>query len=340
MQQAPQSNGNRIAVTAGEPAGIGADIILRLAQERINADIIALASPDLLNDRAAQLGLPIELVEFSPESALGPAPGRLYFIEHPLSAPVEAGRANPDNAGYVLDCIKSAVDGCLSGQFAAVVTAPVNKAVLNDAGYAFSGHTEFIAALCQCPRPVMMLANETLRVALVTTHLPLAQVPAAITGEKLEGVIKTVHQELQEKFGINDPQLLVCGLNPHAGEQAYLGREEIEIIHPAMEKLRRAGIALTGPCPADTAFTPSSLKGIDAVIAMYHDQGLPVLKAQGFGEIVNITLGLPIIRTSVDHGSALALAGTGAANPGSLLAAINQAMRLADTAAQPGHSST
>jgi len=330
VQASTQINKHRIAVTAGEPAGIGVDIILKIAQKKMNADIIALASPGLLADRAALLGLPVELIEFSPESKLAPRPGRLYFLDHALAAPVQTGQTNPENASYVLDCIKTAVDGCLSGQFAAMVTAPANKAVINDAGYSFSGHTEFIAELCHCPLPVMMLADEKLRVVLATSHLPLARVPAAITDKRLEHIITTAYAELQKKFSIDKPHLLVCGLNPHAGEQGYLGREEIEVIRPVLDKLRASGLKLTGPCPADTAFTAASLQGVDAVIAMYHDQGLPVLKAQGFGEIVNITLGLPIIRTSVDHGTALALAGTGRARADSMLTAIHYAIRLAE----------
>ena len=330
VQQATQASRHRIAVTAGEPAGIGADVILQIAAEQIDADLIVVASPELLADRAAGLGLSVELVAFRPETRLSPRRGRLYYLEHPLSVPVQAGQSRPENAGHVLDCIRTAVHGCLSGQFAALVTAPVNKALINAAGYSFSGHTEFIAQLCQSPRPVMMLADETLRVALVTRHLPLSSVPTAITDRNLKGTIETVYAELQKKFGIARPKLLVCSLNPHAGEQGYLGREEIEVISPVLEKLRDSGLEITGPCPADTAFTSASLQGIDAVIAMYHDQGLPVLKARGFGEIVNITLGLPIIRTSVDHGTALALAGTGKANPNSMLRAINYAIRMAD----------
>jgi len=291
---ATQASKHRIAVTAGEPGGIGADILLQLAQREVNAELIAIASPDLLADRAALLNLPVELVEFTPEHTWLPRPGRLYFLRHELAAPVQAGQTRPENAAHVLDCITSAVDGCLSGQFAAMVTGPVNKAVINEAGHSFSGHTEFIAGLCQCRAPVMMLADEKLRVALVTSHLPLARVPEAITSERLTDTIETVYKDLQSKFGIDRPQLLVCGVNPHAGEQGYLGKEEIEVISPVLEKLRKAGLALTGPCPADTAFTTASLHGMDAVIAMYHDQGLPVLKARGFGEIVNITLGLPI----------------------------------------------
>lgn len=318
----------RIAVTTGDPAGIGPDIILAIGDREFDADIIVLGSSALLLQRAAELGTQIDVQRFEADTTMQYKPGRLYCIEQPLQAQVQTGQSDAVNAPYVMGCIKRAVEGCLSGQFSAMVTAPVNKAMLNDGGYHFTGHTEFIADLSAAPLPVMMLANNKLRVALATTHLPLAKVPAAINRDKLEQVISIVHNELREKFGIKKPQVLVCGLNPHAGEQGYLGVEEIEIIEPVLAKLCQSGIHLRGPVPADTAFTQASLQGIDAVIAMYHDQGLPVLKAMGFGEIVNITLGLPIIRTSVDHGTALELAGTGKADASSLLAAIEYASSL------------
>ena len=331
VRQSTSLTKHKLAITAGEPAGIGPDILIQIAQRETKANIIVIASPELLEERASQLGLPIELVAAKSGTKLVPKAGRLYFIEQQLSAPVCAGTIEPENAKYVLECIKTAVAGCISGEFAAMVTAPVNKAVINDAGYKFTGHTEFIADLCNCANPVMLLANENLRVALATTHLPLASVPTAITFQSLEQVIQTVYEELQDKFALRNPHLLICGLNPHAGEQGHLGSEEIEIIEPVLEKLRKSGMHLTGPSPADTAFTPSSLTSIDAVVAMYHDQGLPALKAQGFGEIVNVTLGLPIIRTSVDHGTALELAGTGKANPNSMLTAIEYATRIVNS---------
>jgi 4-hydroxythreonine-4-phosphate dehydrogenase len=277
------------------------------------------------------LGLPLSLHEYDGTVQTGAE--TLTVLPVALASPVTPGKPDSANAGYVLETLRRAVRGCLDGEFAAMVTGPVHKAVLNRAGYRFSGHTEFIAAQCGNTVPVMMLANRTLRVALVTTHLPLKQVCDAVTAARLKHVITVVHHDLISRFGIHTPRLLVCGLNPHAGEQGYLGREETEIIEPALGELRAAGLDLIGPVPADTAFTPDSLQGVDAVVAMYHDQGLPPLKAQGFGETVNITLGLPLIRTSVDHGTALELAGTGKARPDSLLAAMDFAYRLALRAA-------
>jgi 4-hydroxythreonine-4-phosphate dehydrogenase len=246
-----------------------------------------------------------------------------------VSSPVIGGQLNTANADYVLESIKIATQGCLSGQFQAMVTGPVNKAIINQAGHNFSGHTEFIAELCDQAFPVMLLANEKMRVALVTTHLPLAKVSEHITAIRLEKVITIAASDLTRRFGITRPRLLVCGLNPHAGEQGHLGDEEINIIIPTLNSLRETGLLITGPVPADTAFTPDSLRDIDLVIAMYHDQGLPVLKSHGFGDTVNITLGLPIIRTSVDHGTALDLVGTGKASSSSLSNAIHQAITLA-----------
>lgn len=257
----------------------------------------------------------------------------LTVLPLPMAAAVKPGTPDCANAPYVLDTLRRAVRGCLDGEFAAMVTGPVHKATLNQAGYRFTGHTEFIAAQCGDTLPVMMLANRSLRVALVTTHLPLKDVCEAVTAERLKYVVTVVHHDLIDRFGIHAPRLLVCGLNPHAGEQGYLGREETEILEPVLEELRSTGLDLIGPVPADTAFTPDSLRGVDAVVAMYHDQGLPPLKAQGFGETVNITLGLPLIRTSVDHGTAFTLAGTGKARPDSLLAATDFAYRLALRAA-------
>ena len=322
----------RIILCAGEPAGIGPDIVIDVASRKFAAEVIVIADPDMLMQRAELLGKNVHLQDFKPAAA--PArhrPGTLKLI--PLAAPeyVTPGVPEPGNANYVLETISKAAQGCLAGIFQAMVTAPVNKAVINQSGIPFTGHTEFIAALCGDRQPVMMLLNDSLRVALVTTHLPLAQVPASLTRERLLQVINIVNTDLQQRMGIKNPRLLVCGLNPHAGEAGYLGMEEIEVILPVLETLRSAGMAVTGPVPADTAFTPDSLKHIDAVVTMYHDQGLPVLKARGFGEIVNVTLGLPLIRTSVDHGTALELAGSGRARSGSLQAAIRCAIDMTRT---------
>lgn len=256
-------------------------------------------------------------------------PGQLTVLPSRLAASIIPGKPSTDNAAYVLSAIDTATDACVAGEFSGMVTGPVHKAVINQAGYAFSGHTEYIAARCGDVFPVMMLMNQTLRVALVTTHIPLSQVPETITSTLVETVIAIVHSDLITKFGISSPRILVCGLNPHAGEQGYLGHEEIDHIEPVINKLRLQGMLINGPLPADTAFTPDSLKNTDVVISMFHDQGLPVLKSLGFGETVNITLGLPIIRTSVDHGTAFELAGTGKAKDSSLLAAITCAASLA-----------
>ena len=277
------------------------------------------------------LGLPLSLHEYDGKVRSGAH--TLTVLPLPMAVAVNPGTPDSANADYVLDTLRRAVRGCLDGEFAAMVTGPVHKAILNQAGHDFTGHTEFIAAQCGDTVPVMMLANRSLRVALVTTHLPLKEVCEAVTAERLKHVVTVVHHDLISRFGIHAPRLLVCGLNPHAGEQGYLGREETEILEPVLVELRSAGLDLVGPVPADTAFTPDSLRGVDAVVAMYHDQGLPPLKAQGFGETVNITLGLPLIRTSVDHGTAFTLAGTGKARPDSLLAATDFAYRLALRAA-------
>jgi 4-hydroxythreonine-4-phosphate dehydrogenase len=290
-----------------------------------------LADPDVLQDRAACLKLDIDLRRFNPDSTPHKhIPGTLTLQALQVDAPVIAGQLNIANADHVLESIKSATSGCLSGKYQAMVTGPVSKAIINQAGHDFSGHTEFIAELCDTSFPVMLLANNKMRIALVTTHLPLAKVSEHITSDRLEKIITISASEMTRRFGIAHPRLLVCGLNPHAGEQGHLGDEEIEIIAPVLNKLRESGHLLKGPVPADTAFTPEALKDIDLVIAMYHDQGLPVLKSHGFGDTVNITLGLPIIRTSVDHGTALDLVGTGKASSSSLSCAIHQAIRLAN----------
>jgi len=323
----------RFALTPGEPAGIGPDLCLLLAAQPQPHPLIAITSRDLLAERAAQLGLAVSLLEVDADTLPDqPAPaGSLYVWDTPLGAPVLTGQLNTANAAFVLQTLTRAAQGCLDGLFAGMITAPVHKGVINDGGIAFSGHTEFLADLTATEQVVMMLATGDLRVALVTTHLPLREVSDAITVERLERVTRILHADLQGKFGLARPRILVCGLNPHAGESGHLGREEIDIIEPTLERLRAEGMDLRGPLPADTLFTPKYLQHCDAVLAMYHDQGLPVLKYKGFGAAVNVTLGLPIIRTSVDHGTALDLAGTGKVDTGSLRVALDTAYRMAET---------
>jgi len=316
-----------LAVTPGEPAGIGPDLLVQIAQQQWQRPLVAIADPQLLEQRAATLGLPMQLLPFEQGCDTPAEPGSLYCHPVPLDAPAQPGRLNPANAGYVLQTLRHAAEGCLGGRYAGLVTAPVHKGVINDAGIAFSGHTEFLAAITG-GHPVMMLACPGLRVALVTTHLPLRAVADAITPEVLERVLRALHRDLVQRFGLSDPNILVCGLNPHAGEGGHLGREEIEVIEPVLARLRSEGMQLSPPLPADTLFTPKYLQQADAVLAMYHDQGLPVLKHMGFGKAVNITLGLPMVRTSVDHGTALELAGSGKAHAGSLVAAIEQAIAM------------
>ncbi len=323
----------RFALTPGEPAGIGPDLCLLLAAQPQPHPLIAITSRDLLVERAAQLGLAVSLLKVDADALPEqPAPaGSLYVWDTPLGAPVLTGQLNTANAAFVLQTLTRAAQGCLDGLFAGMITAPVHKGVINDGGIAFSGHTEFLADLTATEQVVMMLATGDLRVALVTTHLPLRQVADAITVERLERVTRILHADLQGKFGLARPRILVCGLNPHAGESGHLGREEIDIIEPTLERLRAEGMDLRGPLPADTLFTPKYLQHCDAVLAMYHDQGLPVLKYKGFGAAVNVTLGLPIIRTSVDHGTALDLAGSGKVDTGSLRVALDTAYRMAET---------
>jgi 4-hydroxythreonine-4-phosphate dehydrogenase len=321
------SEPKRIAVTPGEPAGIGPDIVLMLALKKLPALPVAIADSALLAMRARKLRLKIEL---RPDdgAARKHKPGILYYRHLGVSTAVVAGQLDGTNSPYVLETIKAAAQGCLQGDYAALVTAPVHKGIINDAGIAFSGHTEYLATLTG-GYPVMMLAAKKLRVALVTTHLPLREVSAAITEERLEHTLTVLHNDLQAKFGIRKPAIAVTGLNPHAGEGGHLGDEEQRVITPVLERLRKQKINAAGPFAADTLFTPQRLKPFDAVLAMYHDQGLPVLKHAGFGEAVNITLGLPIIRTSVDHGTALDRAGTRKADPGSLIEAFHLAAKLA-----------
>jgi 4-hydroxythreonine-4-phosphate dehydrogenase len=320
----------RLLLTPGEPAGIGPDLVLALATEEWPAALAAVADLQLLRERAQQLKLAVRIRELGPAEPV-PAHRQGELAVRPLAAAVrvQAGALDPRNAPYVLATLRAAAGACLAGQADALVTAPVHKGVINDAGIAFTGHTEFLAALCGAPTPVMLLAAGSLRVALATTHLPLREVADAITRERLERVLRVLHHDLRARFALPQPRILVCGLNPHAGEGGHLGREELEVIAPVLEALRREGLDLRGPLPADTLFTPRQLAQGDAVLAMYHDQGLPVLKHAGFGEAVNLTLGLPILRTSVDHGTALELAGSGQADPGSLRAALRMAMELA-----------
>ncbi|MES2490300.1 MAG: 4-hydroxythreonine-4-phosphate dehydrogenase PdxA [Pseudomonadota bacterium] len=322
----------RILITPGEPAGIGPDLVLALAQSAYPLQLVAVCDPALLQHRAQQLGLPTKLKLVTLDSASTPTDaGTLAVLPVPLAAPVQAGTLDKRNASYVLDTLTIAAKACQQGKAQALVTGPVQKSVINDAGIAFSGHTEFLAELCHAPMPVMMLvanSKHPLRVALATTHLALKDVPAAITRETLTTVLRVLNKDLQTKFGIQQPRILCCGLNPHAGEGGHLGREEIDTIIPTLDAMRAEGMNITGPLPADTLFTAKYLDHADAVLAMYHDQGLPTLKYVGFGEAVNITLGLPIIRTSVDHGTALDLAGTGRADVGSLRAAVALAVTL------------
>jgi 4-hydroxythreonine-4-phosphate dehydrogenase len=321
------------AVTPGEPAGIGPDLCLLLAAQPQPQPLIAIASLALLAARASQLKLSVQLLPVSPAAwPRLPAPASsLYVWDTPLNAPVTAGQLDPANAAYVLATLERAAHGCVNGDFAAMITAPVHKGVINQAGIAFSGHTEFLADLTHTAQVVMMLATHGLRVALVTTHLPLRDVADAITDERLARVSRILHADLVNKFGIAQPRILVCGLNPHAGEGGHMGREELDIIEPCLARLRGEGLNLIGPLPADTLFTPKYLEHCDAVLAMYHDQGLPVLKYKGFGAAVNITLGLPIIRTSVDHGTALDLAGSGKIDTGSLRVALETAYQMASS---------
>lgn len=319
----------RIAVTPGEPAGIGPDLCLELARRDWPAELVAVADPDLLAERAASLGFDIRFSPYDASAAPEPSrAGRLKVCAQGTAADSRPGKLSPSNARYVLATLDRACDGCRQGEFAAMVTGPVHKGVINDAGIPFSGHTEYLAQRCQAERPVMLLVADDLRVALVTTHLPLRSVPDAIS---IDGIVETARildAGLRSAFGIAAPRILVLGLNPHAGESGHLGTEEGDTIEPAIDQLRAEGIDVTGPLPADTAFTPPSLARADAVLAMYHDQGLTVLKHRGFGQAVNVTLGLPIVRTSVDHGTATELAGTGQADAGSFVAALDLAIRV------------
>ena len=319
----------RIALTPGEPAGIGPDLAVQLAAQERQEGLLAIADPEVLAARAAQLQLPLQLqILTEPTAPLSGAAGCLSVLPLQAPKPVQPGKLEEGNARYVLESLRRAAELCQAGHCQALVTGPVHKGILCRAGIPFRGHTEFLAEITGAQTPVMLLATQELRVALATTHLPLREVPAAITGIALERRLRVLHRGLQELFGYTSPRILVAGLNPHAGEDGSLGREEIEVITPCLERLRAEGMDLDGPLAADTLFTPARLAGADAVLAMYHDQGLPVLKHVGFGSAVNITLGLPIVRVSVDHGTALDCAGTGRADMGSMLAALRMAQKL------------
>lgn len=316
----------RIAITTGEPAGIGPELCAALDASQFDAELVLIGDPQLMHERGAQTRHVAQLSPFDPSASA--QAGRCCLFPVTLNTPSQAGQLNPDNAAYVLQTLDVAIEGCLDKTFQAMVTAPVHKAVINDAGIPFTGHTEYLAEKTGSDQVVMMLAAPGLRVALATTHLPLSAVPAAITRESLEAVIRCLYRDLQSRFHINAPRVLVAGLNPHAGESGHLGHEDDSIIRPVIERLSNEGMNLTGPLPADTLFTPPWLIQADAVLSMYHDQGLPVLKYMGFGQAVNITLGLPLIRTSVDHGTALEIAGNHRADPGSLIAAIQCAIDM------------
>lgn len=319
-----------LALTAGEPAGIGPDLCVQIAQLDLPCRLVVIADRGLLQERAHLLRLPLEI---TPDYVIGEAPhkaGSLQVLHMPLTRSATPGKLDSANSSYVLKTLQRAIAGCNSGEFGALITAPVHKGVINDAGIAFTGHTEYLSQLANSP-VVMMLVGGEMRVALATTHLALKDVAAAITREILEQKLRIIQHDLVRRFAIPVPCIAVAGLNPHAGESGHLGREEIDVIIPSLEKLRAAGMKLLGPLPADTLFHPDRIKGYDCIFAMYHDQGLPVLKYASFGSGVNVTLGLPFIRTSVDHGTALELAGTGKADPGSLIAAIRMASNLAST---------
>ncbi|ANW24721.1 4-hydroxythreonine-4-phosphate dehydrogenase PdxA [Vibrio coralliilyticus] len=322
----------RIVVTAGEPAGIGPDLVLALSKQSWPHQIVVSADKGLLEQRAKQLNIDVQLIDYDASALPTPQKAGSLVVDHiALNVPAIAGQLDEKNGHYVLETLERAALGCMNGEFDAIVTGPVHKGVINRAGVAFSGHTEFFADKSNTPLVVMMLATEGLRVALVTTHIPLAYVSKAVTEDRLKKIVHILHQDLVEKFAISSPKIYVCGLNPHAGEDGCLGREEIDTITPTLDKLRQEdGIDLVGPLPADTIFNEKYLNEADAVLGMYHDQVLPVLKYKGFGRSVNITLGLPFIRTSVDHGTALDLAGTGDADTGSFTTALTHAIELVD----------
>ena len=318
----------RIALTCGEPAGIGPELCLAIAREEFYCDLVCLADRELLEERARAVGSEIALRAYDPGTRRPHTPGILAVYHHALATPSVAGALDVRNAGFVLQILDRAIDGALAHEFDAIVTAPVHKGLINDAGTPFTGHTEYLARRTHAPRAVMMLTTGTLRVALVTTHVPLKDVSAAITIESLCEVLEILYRDLSERWGLAAPRIAVCGLNPHAGEGGHLGDEEIRVIAPAIARARARGIQASGPLPADTVFVPQILAQYDAVLTMYHDQGLPVVKHASFESAVNVTLGLPIVRTSVDHGTALELAGTGRADHGSFSAAVHLALAL------------
>ncbi len=322
-----------LAITPGEPAGIGPDLCVMLAQSPPVTHEVLICDPQVLVQRAARLGLSIHFDSWNGQPGTKP---RRFIVPVDMAQPAEPGHLNIANARYVLKTLEIAVDGCIRGEFDALVTGPVHKGVINDAGIAFTGHTEFLAQRSGSPQPVMMLTCPGLRVALVTIHVPLAKVSSLITREHLSSVIKVLHQDLRVRFKLSDPLILVCGLNPHAGESGHLGREELDVICPVVQALSRQGLRLRGPVPADTAFIPEQLIGVDAVLTMYHDQGLPVLKQRDFANAVNVTLGLPFVRTSVDHGTALELAGKGGCDTSSMRAALDMARMLAGAGGESG----
>jgi 4-hydroxythreonine-4-phosphate dehydrogenase len=329
-----------LAVTAGEPAGIGPDLCVLLTRHKIPARVVVIADKTLLAERAVMLKKKIQLIDFTPGCEKSRASSSLLVLHEPLAKPVVPGKPDPANSSYVLRTLQQAVRGCLEKHFDAMVTAPVHKGVINDAGIPFTGHTEYLAQQTATRQVVMLLTGRGLRVALATTHIALKDVPAALTQDSLECCLRVLHHDLITRFGIAAPRILVAGLNPHAGESGYLGYEETQIISPVVKKLLLEGFDVQGPLPADTLFTHERLKNCDCALAMYHDQGLPVLKYASFGSGVNVTLGLPIIRTSVDHGTALELAGTGKIDDGSLLAAIKLAMQLSNNATHQKKKST
>lgn len=320
----------RIAITAGEPAGIGPELVVQLAQRDWPVELVVCADPSLLQARAKMLGLNLQLRPYQPSMPAKPQEaGSLTIVPFSMDVESRCGVLDEQNSAYVVETLTYAGEKNISGEFDAVVTGPVHKGIINQAGIPFSGHTEFFAHQAGCQDVVMLLSCPKLQVALVTTHIPLAYVSKAITRDRLHQVIRILHDDLVERFGIENPKIYVCGLNPHAGENGHLGREELDVMIPALDELRADGLTLIGPLPADTLFQPKYLEDADVVLSMYHDQGLPVLKSMGFGQAVNITLGLPYIRTSVDHGTALELAGTGTADLGSFTCALNKAIELA-----------
>lgn len=322
-----------LAITPGEPAGIGPDLAVMLAQQQWPLPLVFIADRTLLEQRAQALGLPFSAMDYPGDVTEPLRAGEAYVFPVALNEPVCAGSLSVENAQYVLDTLDVAIDGCLNGDFSALVTGPVHKGVINEAGVSFTGHTEYLQDKCGVEKVVMMLANRHMKVALASTHLPLKEVAGAITRDSLQQVIDILIHDMHQKFAVQVPRILVAGLNPHAGEGGHMGREEIEVIEPVMALYEGQGASLIGPLPADTLFTPKYLDAADAVLAMYHDQGLPVLKYAGFGESVNITLGLPIIRTSVDHGTALDLAGSGNIDLGSFKAAVNMAVEMVNATA-------